>query len=67
MVSERTFLSTQEHLNRFLTLRDDDPVCFYLLGRWCYEVRWTVESALIIEASVRHLETVLCVCVCICV
>ncbi|XP_011616768.1 regulator of microtubule dynamics protein 3 [Takifugu rubripes] len=28
----------KEHLEHFLTLRDDDPMCFYLLGRWCYEV-----------------------------
>ncbi|CAG13016.1 unnamed protein product, partial [Tetraodon nigroviridis] len=26
------------HVERSLTLRDDDPMCFYLLGRWCYEV-----------------------------
>lgn len=40
------FLSnTQEHLERATTLRDDDPTCYYLLGRWHYEVKEAVCSA----------------------
>ncbi|KAK2846269.1 hypothetical protein Q7C36_011123 [Tachysurus vachellii] len=28
----------KEHLDHALALRDDDPLCFYLMGRWCYVI-----------------------------
>lgn len=28
----------KEHLDGALALGDDDPLCFYLMGRWCYEM-----------------------------
>uniref|UniRef100_A0A3B4B5P4 Regulator of microtubule dynamics protein 3 n=1 Tax=Periophthalmus magnuspinnatus TaxID=409849 RepID=A0A3B4B5P4_9GOBI len=29
---------SQEHLDRALALTNTDPVCFYLLAKWCYQV-----------------------------
>ncbi|XP_060948121.1 regulator of microtubule dynamics protein 3 isoform X2 [Limanda limanda] len=34
----KSSLLLKEHLERAICLRDDDPMCFYLLGRWSYEV-----------------------------
>ncbi|XP_062267524.1 regulator of microtubule dynamics protein 3 isoform X4 [Platichthys flesus] len=34
----KSSLLLKEHLERAIFLRDDDPMCFYLLGRWSYEV-----------------------------
>lgn len=28
----------KEHLDQALALTDSDPVCFYLLAKWCYQV-----------------------------
>lgn len=28
----------KEHLDRALALTDSEPMCFYLLGKWCYQV-----------------------------
>lgn len=60
------FLSPQGHLERSLTLRDDDPMCFYLLGRWCYEVR-PLGDALVVLVSVQHSNNPVCVSACVCV
>lgn len=59
--SEQLFdpFSHQEHLDRALALRDDDPTCFYLLGRWCYQV--TLQGLLVLLMSeVSALQCCLC-------
>lgn len=57
-------ISTQGHVERSLTLRDDDPMCFYLLGRWCYEVG-PLLALLNVEMTVRLEYDPVCVCVCV--
>ncbi|XP_068609815.1 regulator of microtubule dynamics protein 3 [Brachionichthys hirsutus] len=34
----KSSLMLKEHLDRAIALRDDDPMSFYLLGKWCYEM-----------------------------